>query len=275
MAESSPRHVEAEQVIHAVPQSERPELMQSSRDDFTSEDALYIFSDKLERALRRQKQEIVSELNLAQSLATDKKVPDFKFQSNKIQFEFNTDRENEIKKAVNLLENKRIEAAIDTLNSSVSHLNKRNKMVRIADKYGWDVVEEYQDDPITDDADDASKLRQAIFRVKKRNNNKKPYEKTPRASHGQEPRAFPEQFFRAHGSDFGPSFPGTGYGYYPYSQPFTQPQEGYKKATPTAYGGAAAKNVCFYCNKFGHWANKCPERGNNFTASSKSTDNKQ
>lgn len=58
-------------------------------------------------------------------------------------------------------------------------MNRRNKTVRIADKYGWDVVKECQDDSITDDADDATKLRQAIFRAKKRN-NRTPYERTNR-----------------------------------------------------------------------------------------------
>jgi hypothetical protein len=99
------------------------------------------FSDKLERALRRQKQEIVSELNLALNSPAKKKVPDFKFQSNKVQFEFNSDRESEISKAVKLLEKNRTEAAIDTLRLSVNQLNKRN--IRIADKYRWDVVQEY------------------------------------------------------------------------------------------------------------------------------------
>ena len=104
---------------------------------------LDIFSDKLERALRRQKQEIVNELNLT-SKSTEKKVPDFKFQSNKIQFEFNSDREHDILKAVNLLKSNNVESDIDALNSVVKDLNKRNKFVRIADKYGWDVVQEYQ-----------------------------------------------------------------------------------------------------------------------------------
>jgi hypothetical protein len=218
----------------------------------------------------------VSELNLAQNSPARKKVPDFKFQSNKVQFEFNSDRESEISKAVKLLEKNRTEAAIDTLRLSVTQLNKRNKIVRIADKYGWDVVQEYQDDPLTDDADDASKLRQAIFRAKKRSNNKKPYDRTARAFPAQESQPFPGQLFRPHGPDFGQSFAGTGYGNYPYEQAFIQPHQGIKKQSPATYAsGSAAKNTCFYCNKFGHWANKCPERGNNPTTSTKPTDNKQ
>jgi hypothetical protein len=184
MDESARRHVDVEREFHAVSLSERPGP--NSREDFTTEDVLDIFSEKLERALRRQKQEILNELNLAYNSPAKKKVPDFKFQSNKIQFEFNSDREIEINLAIKLLENNRKEAAIDTLKLYINHLNKRNKIVRIADKYGWDVVQEYQDDPLTDDADDASKLRQAIFRVKERSNNKKPYDRIARAFPGQE-----------------------------------------------------------------------------------------
>lgn len=56
-------------------------------------------------------------------------------------------------------------------------MNKRYKIVRTADKYGWDVVREYQDDSLTDDAADSIKLiRQVIFRAKKIN-NRAPYKR--------------------------------------------------------------------------------------------------
>lgn len=47
-------------------------------------------------------------------------------------------------------------------------------------------MQEYQDDLNTDDADDATKLRQAIFRAKKRNNNRKPHERNNRSYSGQD-----------------------------------------------------------------------------------------
>lgn len=273
MTETSSSHVGEERAFHAAPRGSQHGPMQDSMDDFTTAEALDIFSDKLERALRRQKQEIVNELNLT-SKSTEKKVPDFKFQSNKIQFEFNSDREHDILKAVNLLKSNNVESAIDALNSVVKDLNKRNKVVRIADKYGWDVVQEYQDDPITDDADDATKLRQAIFRAKKRNNNRKPYERNNRSYSGQDSQGLPGQFFRPHGQDFGSSCTRAEYGRYPYYQPFTSSQQWYRKAASSSSGssGAAARNICFYCNKFGHWANKCPEKGNgSFTNTASAT----
>ncbi|CAG2226821.1 unnamed protein product [Mytilus edulis] len=35
---------------------------------------------------------------------------------------------------------------------------RHNKVIRIADKYGWDVLE-FMDDPLTDNSEDATKLR--------------------------------------------------------------------------------------------------------------------
>lgn len=50
------------------------------------------------------------------------------------------DREYDIFKVVNLLKGNNVEFVIDVLNFVVKDLNKRNKVVCIVDKYGWDVV---------------------------------------------------------------------------------------------------------------------------------------
>lgn len=49
--------------------------------------------------------------------------------------------------------------------------------------------EKYQDDSITDDANDATKLRQALFRAKKRN-IRTPYKRTNRFFIGQDLQGF-------------------------------------------------------------------------------------
>jgi hypothetical protein len=41
-------------------------------------------------------------------------------------------------------------------------LRKRNKILNIADKHGWDTVQEYLDSPLADDKDDAANLHTAI-----------------------------------------------------------------------------------------------------------------
>lgn len=45
-------------------------------------------------------------------------------------------------------------------------MNERNKIICIADYYGWDVAEEYMDDPITENREDVTKLRQVEYRAK-------------------------------------------------------------------------------------------------------------
>jgi hypothetical protein len=47
-------------------------------------------------------------------------------------------------------------------------LRHRNKILRIADKHGWDTVKEYTDSDLADNAEDATKLRGAIFRAAKK-----------------------------------------------------------------------------------------------------------
>lgn len=73
MTETSSSHVGEERAFHAAPRGSQHGPMQDSMDDFTTAEALDIFSEKLERALRRQKQEIVNELNLT-SKSTEKKI---------------------------------------------------------------------------------------------------------------------------------------------------------------------------------------------------------
>lgn len=57
-------------------------------------------------------------------------------------------------------------------------LSERNTHVKIADKYGWDTLEEYLGDDLVDGPDEVAKLRKAESRTIKRskeNKDKKPY----------------------------------------------------------------------------------------------------
>ena len=52
------------------------------------------------------------------------------------------------------------------LEQSEKSLKERNNNIRQEDKYSWDVVEEYMDDPIKENTDDTTILRQAENRAK-------------------------------------------------------------------------------------------------------------
>lgn len=53
--------------------------------------------------------------------------------------------------------------------------NQRDKILKIADRHGWDTVKEYLDDPLADSVEDASTLRTAVTRTSRRRNQSKSY----------------------------------------------------------------------------------------------------
>lgn len=46
------------------------------------------------------------------------------------------------------------------IDESISKV-KEQKIIRIADKYGWDVARAYKDDPVTGNYEDSQRLQQA------------------------------------------------------------------------------------------------------------------
>ncbi|CAC5426438.1 unnamed protein product [Mytilus coruscus] len=57
----------------------------------------------------------------------------------------------------------------------IDTLNQRNKILKIADRHGWDTVHENLDDSLADRVEDASKLRTAVFRANHKRTANKPY----------------------------------------------------------------------------------------------------
>ncbi|CAG2221033.1 unnamed protein product [Mytilus edulis] len=210
-----------------------------SDEHFSPEDALSLFSTKLDAALSRQKKEIVSEI--------DHKLSTQAFE--------NTNRpatpHPEIQ-TKSFIERGSLEAALKLLGSREKALEERNKVIRIADKYGWDVVEEYMDDPLTDNSEDATKLRQAESRAKAKRRDK--------ACDKQ--RTSPYSRSNEFGNDKGNSDlfrrPGT-----------SHPEDSFKGRSSnnsqnvysqSEYYGGKKSDKCFYCNAEGHFAYQCPKK---------------
>ena len=162
----------------------------SSEHIFSPSDAVALFSHQFDNALSKHKKELFEEIDEKIGLQQCEKpkssvtTPKFKFEGNAKQYEFNSSRIDEVSKARAFLDQKRIAAAEKILDQCEKALKERNKIIRIADKYGWDVVEVYVDDPLTDSTDDATKLRQAEYRAKlkrkdkgRQNNRYNPYYK--------------------------------------------------------------------------------------------------
>lgn len=213
-----------------------------SVEDGISSDAGTGSSQVLEKALDRQRNLFLDELeNRFSSLAAKSNTPvaSFKFSSegNKVQFEFNSSRIDSLNKIVTLC-NVNPEAAQTVANTEIDVLNQRNKLLKIADKHGWDTVKEYTDSPLADDAEDASKLRGAIARAM-RSRRFKPYQpKQERSESNMSGQYRSRSNFR--------SFQGSN-----------------ENSLPKRFGGSfqkrgAENGQCFACHLYGHFAKDCP-----------------
>ncbi|CAG2234890.1 unnamed protein product [Mytilus edulis] len=165
------------------PEPESPIRIQRSEERegstrFSPEDALSLFTQSLDLTLRKHKEELFKEIDTrigakeVESVPPVKQTPKFRYDGNEKQFSFNGERLTELEKTLKLIEKDSPALAIQYLEKSIKALKERNKLLRIADKYGWDVVDEYIDDPITEGTDDATKLRQADYRAKAKRRNK-------------------------------------------------------------------------------------------------------
>lgn len=94
----------------------------------------------------------------------------WKYQGNKIQYEFSEELD-EIAKQINwALEHSKFDYSKELLKDLCDKLKKRNKLIRIADSSagGWDTVRLYEANPIASDSDDETKIYKAENRALKR-----------------------------------------------------------------------------------------------------------
>jgi hypothetical protein len=59
----------------------------------------------------------------------------------------------------NLIQDCNFQKAREVIKEEKAALLHRNKILKIADRQGWDTVHEYLDDQLEDDTEDATKLR--------------------------------------------------------------------------------------------------------------------
>ncbi|CAG2238592.1 unnamed protein product [Mytilus edulis] len=101
----------------------------------------------------------------------------FKNEGNRIQHSFYIERSDKLSKIDSFVKFNSLDAASRLISEEKETLGKRNKILKIADKHGWDTVQEYLDSPLADNKDDAVNLRSAIIRANSRRRNFKPYDR--------------------------------------------------------------------------------------------------
>lgn len=216
------------------------------------------FNSELEAALDKQRGMFMDELeNRFSSLSKAKsssasQSSAFKFKSdgNKAQFDFNLERIEGLHK-IDTVGKVSSELVSKVVKSEIEEVNIRNKLIKIADKHGWDTVREYSDSPLADDAEDAAKLRGAIARTL-RNRRFKPYDSKPSKANvpqlggvQRDFRTFPARDDRQMLKRFGVG-----------SQAI-----GGRRENGASYG------ACFACHLYGHFAKECPYVQRNTVAS--------
>ena len=90
-------------------------------------------------------------------------MPEFKFKRNKIQYDLNKSVLEKIETALDISDDEERGAA---LNEGKELLVQRNKHIKLAEKYGWETVDCYIEEPLDD-----KKIRRAIKGEVKVQNN--------------------------------------------------------------------------------------------------------
>ena len=152
--------------------------------------AIKRLEDNMEEKMATMKRELVQEIEQADERLVKRmkleKAPTFKRKSHEVQFRFKEEVASKFAAVKSAARETppAVERVIGAAEEGEKVISERNKLIRIADRseYGWDTVEEYQDDELAADSDDEKKLFKAEARAGRKrridkSKTKKPYKK--------------------------------------------------------------------------------------------------
>lgn len=189
--------------------------------------------DTLKNEIRGNSVAISGELKKLKTSADFK----WKREGNRIQFELNSEILTDIRQAKWGVENNKIEYTSEVLEEIERKIQKRNKLIQIADSSegGWETVRQYEARPVASDSEDDRRIARAENRAIKRKKAKKG---------NFHYKSFNERRDGNNNNNFGSElFPGH--------QMSSRTQQS-KNQSFRAYGS------CFSCGYFGHFRKDCP-----------------
>ncbi|XP_052791685.1 uncharacterized protein LOC128225828 [Mya arenaria] len=178
-------------------------------------------------------------------LKTEKDI-NWRFEGNRLQYEFNSAIDDNLKQLDWSVKNNKLEYASELLSEVREKLRVRNKHIRIADgsEGGWTTVREYESHPLASDTEDESRLTKAESRAIKKRKNKsiKKKKSKPAVAYG---------YSDSTGSSIvlGSQVTGTGH---PFLLQSTQQYGGKPYSFRGSYG------PCFACGEANHIRRNCP-----------------
>ena len=206
----------------------------------------------MEQRMSSMKRELAdeAEARVAKKLKEADKQPALKKKGHQKQFQFNEDVRERLTEASAAIHQTpaAVERAKTAIQEGMDLLNKRQKLIKIADRsdHGWATVEEYVEDELAEDSDDEKRL----FRAEARAGRKA---KAAQAAKLKKRRSMVSR--KPQSSGMPASVASLN------SQQLAQPQAWPQPATGrNAYSTAAPQSLgpCFLCGKLGHFRKSCP-----------------